>query len=256
MIDAATFRLDGRTALVTGSSTGIGFALARGLAEAGATVVLNARGADRLAGAREALAAAGHRVATESFDVCDPAAVAAAVNRIEAAVGPIDVLVNNAGITRRAPLPELSLKDWQEVQRTNVDGVFVTAQAVARRMIARGRGRIINIGSVMCDFGRPGTAAYTASKGAVKMLTKAMAIELARHGITVNAIAPGYFGTELTAPLMADETFDAWIRSRTPAGRWGRVEELAPVAVFLASDASAFVNGHVLTVDGGMTATL
>jgi gluconate 5-dehydrogenase len=256
VIDSRTFRLDGRLALVTGSSTGIGLALARGLAQAGAPVVLNGRDRARLAAAAAALRAEGHTVHESAFDATDPAAVEAAVASIEAQQGPIEILVNNAGITRRAPFTELRVEDWNAVMGTNVSGPFLVGQAVARRMVARRRGRIVNICSVMSELGRPGTAAYTASKGALKMLTKAMAIELAAHGITVNGIGPGYFATELTAPLVADEQFSAWVARRAPIGRWGRVEELAPVAVFLASDAAAFVNGHVLYVDGGMTAAL
>ena len=256
MIDSRTFRLDGRLALVTGSSTGIGLALARGLAQAGAPVVLNGRDRARLAAAAAALRAEGHTVHESAFDATDAAAVEAAVASIEAQQGPIEILVNNAGITRRAPFTELRVEDWNAVMSTNVSGPFIVGQAVARRMVARRRGRIVNICSVMSELGRPGTAAYTASKGALKMLTKAMAIELAAHGITVNGIGPGYFATELTAPLVADEQFSAWVAKRAPIGRWGRVEELAPVAVFLASDAAAFVNGHVLYVDGGMTAAL
>jgi gluconate 5-dehydrogenase len=256
MITADTFRLDGRIALVTGSSTGIGLALARGLGEAGATVVLNARSATRLAEAAAMLAGEGLAVRQRAFDVTDAAAVEAAVAAIEADVGPIGILVNNAGMTRRSPVHELQDADWQAVMRTNVDGAFIVGRAVARRMVPRGRGRIINICSVMSEVGRPGTVAYTASKGALKMLTKGMAVDLAPHGITVNGIGPGYFKTELTAPLAADEKFNQWLINRTPARRWGSVEELAPAAVYLASDAAAFVNGHILYIDGGITATL
>jgi len=256
VIDAQTFRLDGRLALVTGSSTGIGLALARGLAQAGAVVVLNARQAGRLEQAAAQLRAEGHTVHSRGFDTTDRAAVDAAVASIESQIGPIEILINNAGITRRAPFHELSEADWQAVQRTNVDGPFAVGQAVAQRMLPRGRGRIINICSVMSEVGRPGTSAYTTSKGALKMLTKAMAVDLAPHGITVNAIAPGYFKTELTAALVADEKFNSWVIGRTPQRRWGDVSELAPVAVFLASAASSYVNGHLLLVDGGMTATL
>ena len=256
MIDATTFRLDGRTALVTGSSTGIGFALARGLAQAGATLVLNARNPERLEAARAALAAEGHTVHARAFDGPDGAAVQAAVASIEAEVGPIDILVNNAGGTRRGAFHELTLDDWRSVMSTNLDGLFVTGQAVAQRMVARGRGRIINICSVMSELGRPGTSAYTASKGAAKMLTKGMAIDLGPHGINVNGLGPGYFKTELTERLVADPAFSSWLVGRTPNRRWGDVEDLAGAAVFLASDASRFVNGHILYVDGGLTATL
>ena len=256
MIDATTFRLDGRVALVTGSSAGIGLALARGLGQAGATLVLNGRDGSRLAAARAALAAEGLAVHARAFDVCDAVAVEAAVQDIESSVGAIDILVNNAGMTRRAPFHEMAAADWQAVLRTNVDSLFVVGQIVARRMVARQRGRIINICSVMSELGRPGTAAYTASKGAVKMLTKGMAIDLGPHGINVNGIGPGYFKTDLTAALVADATFDAWLVNRTPSRRWGEPEDLAGAAVFLASDASRFVNGHILYVDGGVTASL
>ncbi|MBE0548077.1 MAG: SDR family oxidoreductase [Rubrivivax sp.] len=256
MITAATFRLDGRVALVTGSSAGIGYALARGLCQTGATLVLNGRDPARLAVAQQALADEGLAVHARAFDVCDPAAVATAVASIEAEVGAIEVLVNNAGMQRRAPFHEFALADWQQLMRTNVDSMFIVGQAVAQRMVPRRRGRIINICSVQSELGRPDIAPYTASKGAVKMLTKGMAIDLGPYGITVNGLGPGYFKTELTAPLVADEVFSAWLIKRTPSRRWGEVEDLAPAAVFLASDAARFVNGHILYVDGGVTATL
>jgi gluconate 5-dehydrogenase len=256
MITADTFRLDGRVALVTGSSAGIGFALARGLGQAGATLVLNGRDPSRLAAARLLLAGEGLKVHARAFDVCDVDAVGTAVASIEEQVGAIDVLVNNAGLQRRAPFHEFPLADWQQLMRTNVDSMFIVGQAVAQRMVARRRGRIINICSVQSEMGRPHIAPYMASKGAVKMLTKGMAIDLGPHGITVNGLGPGYFKTELTASLVADEAFSAWLVNRTPSRRWGEVEDLAPAAVFLASDAARFVNGHILYVDGGVTATL
>ena len=256
MIDAKTFRLDGRLALVTGSSAGIGLALARGLAQAGATVVLNGRDAGRLAQAQALLAAEGLKVQAHRFDVCDAAEVEAAVTAIEGEIGAIDILVNNAGIQRRAPFHEFKADDWQAIMRTNLDSMFIVGQAVARRMVPRKAGRIINICSVQSELGRPGIAPYTASKGAVKMLTKGMAIDLGPHGINVNGLGPGYFKTELNAKLVADETFSSWLINRTPNRRWGEVEELAPAVVFLASEASRFVNGHILYVDGGVTATL
>ncbi len=256
MIDASTFRLDGRIALVTGASTGIGLALARGLAQAGATVVLNARSASRLSDAAASLTAEGHVAHHRPFDVNDESAVDLAIHGIEAEIGPIDILVNNAGVARRGPVHELSFADWRTVLGTNTDGVFLVSRAVVRQMLPRRYGRIINICSVMSDFGRAGTAAYATSKGAVRMLTRTMAVELARHGICVNGIAPGYFPTELTAPLVADEAFTSWLVGRTPAARWGDLEELAPAAVFLASDAARFVHGHLLVVDGGLTASV
>jgi gluconate 5-dehydrogenase len=256
MIDASTFRLDGRLALVTGSSAGIGLALARGLAQAGARVVLNGRDATRLAAAARQLQEEGLAAVAHGFDVTDRAAVDAAIETIESAVGAIDILVNNAGLQRRAPFAEFPATDWETLMRTNVDSLFHVGQAVARRMIPRRRGRIINICSVQSEMGRPNIAPYAATKGAVKMLTKGMAIDLGPHGITVNGLGPGYFKTELTQALVADETFSAWLTNRTPSRRWGEVQELAPAAVFLASDAAAFVNGHILYVDGGVTATL
>ena len=256
MITAQTFRLDGRIALVTGSSGGIGLALARGLAQAGARVVLNGRDAAKLAQAHALLAGEGLQIESRGFDVTQRAAVDAGIASIEADFGPIDVLVNNAGLTRRGPFHELSAADWETVMRTNVDSIFQVGQAVAKRMVTRRRGRIVNICSVMSELGRPGTVAYTASKGAVKMLTKGMAIDLGPLGINVNGIGPGYFKTELTEKLVADEAFSSWLINRTPSRRWGDVEDLAGAAVFLASDASRFVNGHILYVDGGVTATL
>jgi gluconate 5-dehydrogenase len=256
MNSAAPFRLDGRVALVTGSSTGIGLALARGLAQAGATVVINARNAARLNDAAGALRAEGLSVHAKAFDVTDAAAVDAAVNAIESEFGPIHVLVNNAGMTRRGPLVDVSDADWRAVLTTNLDSAFYVGRAVARRMIPRGAGRIVNTCSVMSDLARPGTAPYASSKGALKMLTKSMAVELAPHGITVNGIAPGYFKTELTSALVADEAFSRWLQGRTPARRWGSVEELAPAVVFLAGDGAGYVNGHILVIDGGLSASV
>lgn len=251
-----TFRLDGRVALVTGSSAGIGLALARGLGQAGATVVLNGRSAATCEAAAATLRGEGLQVRTQVFDVTQSAQVVQAVDAIESSVGPIDILINNAGIQRRAPFADFVEADWHELMRTNLDSVYFVGQAVARKMIPRKRGRIINICSVQSELGRPGIAPYTASKGAVKMLTKGMAIDLGPHGINVNGIGPGYFKTELNAKLVADETFSSWLINRTPSRRWGDVEDLAGAAVFLASDASKFVNGHILYVDGGVTATL
>lgn len=246
------FDLSGRRALITGSSQGIGLALARGLADAGAQVVLNGRDADRVAQAAKGIPGAGTLV----FDVTDHGAVRAAVDRFEAEQGPIDILVNNAGMQFRTPLEDFPADAFQRLLQTNVASVFNVGQAVARHMIGRGAGRIINIASVQTALARPSIAPYTATKGAVGNLTKGMATDWARHGLNCNAIAPGYFDTPLNAALVADPEFSAWLEKRTPAGRWGRVEELVGACVFLSSEASTFVNGHVLYVDGGITASL
>ena len=218
--------------------------------------MLNGRDAAKLASVATQLRAEGLTVHESAFDVTDGAAAEAAVARIEAEVGAIEILVNNAGVQRRGVFHEFKPGDWQAVMRTNVDSVFHVGQAVAKRMVVRQRGRIINICSVQSELGRPSVAPYAASKGAVKMLTKGMAIDLGPHGITVNGIGPGYFKTELTQPLVDDPAFSDWLIKRTPSRRWGDVDDLAPAAVFLASDAARFVNGHILYVDGGVTATL
>jgi len=250
------FDLTGRIALVTGSSQGIGFALASALGSAGATLVLNARDAARLGHAQRALQEQGFDVHTAAFDVTDPAAVEAGVTEIESRVGSIDILVNNAGMQHRAPFAEFPLDAWRRLNATNVDSVFFVGQAVSRRMIERRRGKIINVCSVQSELGRPSIAPYAGTKGAVKMLTKGMAIDLGKYGIQVNGLGPGYFKTELTQALVADEAFTAWLSNRTPSGRWGDVAELGGAMIFLASDASSFVNGHILYVDGGITSSL
>jgi len=210
---------------------------------------------------RQSLAATlrgeGLTVHEQAFDVCDTAAVDTGVAAIERDVGAIDILFNNAGMQHRAPFHEFPPEAWQRLMRTNLDSMFIVGQAVAKRMVPRGRGRIVNIASVQSELGRPGIAPYAASKGAVKMLTKGMAIDLGPHGITVNGLGPGYFKTELNAALVANAEFSQWLINRTPSRRWGDVDaDLGGVAVFLASDAARFVNGHILYVDGGVTATL
>ena len=250
------FDLTGRRALVTGSSKGIGLAVARALASAGASIVLNARNTGVLEQARQLLADGGFTVHASAFDVTDPVAVKTGVDAIEAGIGPIDILVNNAGMQHRSPLEDFPLEAWRKLVATNIDSAFLVGQAVARHMIPRRRGKIINVCSVQSELARPGIAPYTATKGAVKMLTKGMATDWGKHNIQANGLAPGYFKTELTKALVEDAAFSAWLAGRTPAGRWGEVDELAGAAIFLASDASSFVNGHILYVDGGITASL
>ncbi|MGD0562520.1 MAG: glucose 1-dehydrogenase [Roseiarcus sp.] len=250
------FGLEGRVALVTGSSAGIGAAIAAGLAGAGAVVVVNGRTPDKIEAVVAGMVAAGGKAHGVPFDVTDSAEVRAGVARIEAEIGPIDILVNNAGIQRRAPLEDYAEETWRELMRANLDSVFFVGQAVAQAMIPRKRGRIVNICSVQSELGRPGIAPYAASKGAVKMLTKGMAIDWGKYGIRVNGLGPGYFRTELNRALVEDEKFSSWLSARTPLGRWGEVDELVGAAIFLASDASSFVNGHILYVDGGITASI
>lgn len=250
------FDLSGRRALITGSSQGIGLALAEGLAAAGAAIVLNGRDETRVDAAAQALRERGFDVSAAAFDVTDAAAVRDGVDRIEAETGPIDILVNNAGIQRRAPLEDFAVDTWREIVSANLDSVFFVGQAVARHMIARKRGKIINIASLQSEAARYSIAPYTATKGAVKNLTKGMCTDWARHGLQINAIGPGYFDTPLNKALVEDPTFDAWLRTRTPAGRWGDVKELQGAAIFLASSASDFVNGQTIYVDGGVLATL
>lgn len=250
------FDLTGRRALITGSSQGIGLALARGLAAAGAAVVLNGRDDAKLDGAVAALRAEGHTARGRAFDVTDVGQVEVAIEDIETRYGALDILVNNAGIQRRGQLEDYPVETWRELMRINLDSVFFVGQAVAKRMIARRGGKIINICSLQSEAARNSIAPYSASKGAVKMLTKGMCTDWARYNIQVNGIGPGYFETPLNQALMEDPKFNAWLDARTPAGRWGKVEELQGVCIFLASAASDFVNGQVIYVDGGVLATL
>jgi gluconate 5-dehydrogenase len=250
------FKLDGRIALVTGAGQGIGLAIAEGLAAAGAHVVLNGRDAGKLAKARDVIAAAGHEASIAAFDVTDQQAVEAGVATIEAEIGPIDILINNAGMQKRGAFVDFPVEDWHAVMATNLHSVFYVTQAVARRMVGRGRGKIVNIGSVMSKLGRPTIVPYTASKGAVSLMTQGLAAELGKHNIQVNAIGPGYIITELNQALIADETFSNWVKSRAPAGRWAETKELAGAAIFLSSEASNYVSGHLLMVDGGLTAVV
>lgn len=250
------FRLDGRLALITGANKGIGLGIARAMAAAGADVILVARNRDELDAAAGELRQSGRRVAAAPFDLRQTAEIPAWYESLVPQHGCPDILVNAAGITRRAPAEELTLDDWNETITVNLTAVFVLCQAFARRLIAAGaRGKIINIASLMTAATRRTTAAYTASKGGIGQLTKALAIDWADRGILVNAIAPGYIATRLTEPLRTDPEFDAWVKKRTPLGRWGTPEDIALPAVFLASAASDFITGQVIFVDGGWLAT-
>ncbi len=250
------FDLTGRTALVTGSSRGLGRAMAEGLAEAGAAIVLNGAHAERLATAAAEMRAAGHRVDEALFDVTDEAAVVAAFAKLDGLGVEVDILVNNAGIQFRRSMLDLDTADWRRVIETNLTSAFVIGREAARRMIPRGYGKVINIGSLTSDVARATIAPYTVAKGGIKMLTRAMTAEWAASGIQANAIGPGYMLTDMNQALVDNPEFNAWVVGRTPARRWGRPDELIGAAVFLASRASDYVNGQIIYVDGGMLAVL
>jgi gluconate 5-dehydrogenase len=247
------FDLTGRRALVTGGGSGLGYAIARALAEAGASVVINGRNRDRLDRAADELRRGGAKVEVWAFDVTDPDAVAAAVAALERE-RPLEILVNNAAVNQRGPLDRFSDADWQRLMTVNLDGPFFVTRAVVPAMKSRRSGKIINICSLASDIGRPNIVPSAVSKGGLRMLTRALAVELAPFNIQVNGITPGFFDTEMNAALVADEEFSAWVQRRTPAGRWGKPQELAGAAVFLASAAADFVTGHLLAVDGGFGA--
>jgi gluconate 5-dehydrogenase len=248
------FDLSGKLALVTGAGSGLGLAIARGLGRGGARVMLNGRHGAKLEAAVAALAGEGIAAEALPFDVTDAAAVEGATGRIARDYGALDILVNNAAVNIRAPLADYSLADWRALQAANLDGPFMVTRAVLPSMKARRRGKIINICSLASDLGRPNIVAYAASKGGLKMLTRALAVELAPHNVQVNGIAPGFFRTEMNAALVADAEFSSWVERRTPAGRWGEPAEIAGAAVFLASSAADYVTGHLLYVDGGFSA--
>jgi gluconate 5-dehydrogenase len=250
------FDLNGRTALVTGSSRGLGQAMAQGLAAAGAAIVLNGSDAGRLSSAVVEMRAAGHTVHEACFDVTDEGSIIAAFDRLDADGITIDILVNNAGMQLRKPMVELTTDEWRKVIETNLTSAFVVGREAAKRMIPRGRGKVINIGSLTSELARATVAPYTVAKGGIKMLTRAMAAEWAAHGIQANAIGPGYMLTDMNQALIDNPTFDAWVKGRVPARRWGKPEELIGATVFLASSASDYVNGQIIYVDGGMLAVL
>lgn len=247
------FSLKNQVALISGSSRGLGFTLAKGLGQAGAATILNGTDGQKLNNAVDELKNYGLSVYGYIFDVRDEKTIRRQIKTMEEEVGPIDILVNNAGIQIRNPLEEFKEEDWRLIIDINLTGAFLTSKAVVQGMMKRMSGKIINICSVQSELARPGIAPYTASKGGLKMLTRAMATDWGKYNIQVNGIAPGYFKTEMTKPLYTDEKFDNWLRSRTPSNRWGNPEELIGAAVFLASKASDYVNGHILYVDGGLT---
>jgi gluconate 5-dehydrogenase len=248
------FDLTGRLALVTGGGSGLGLAIARGLADAGARVVINGRNQGTLDAAMEHLAEAGHAVSMSAFDVTDEAAVARSIAEIQSSLGEVDILVNNAAMNQRKPMADFALDEWRALLAANTDGPFLVTRAVLPGMQKRRRGKIVNICSLASDIGRPHIVPYAVSKGALKMMTRALAVEMAPHNVQVNGIAPGFFKTEMNAPLIANAEFSAWVEKRTPAGRWGDPREIAGAAVFLASNAADYVTGHLLYVDGGFSA--
>lgn len=250
------FNIEGKVALVTGSTGALGNTFARGLAEHGATVILNGRKKEKLDQKVQELRGDGLKAFGYVFDITKSDMVGSAIEEIEKEVGPIDILVNNAGINLRAPLEDFKEEDWNAVIGINLTGAYVVAKAVVKSMINRKSGKIINIGSVQSELGRPTIAPYAASKGGIKMLTKGMAIDWAKYNIQVNGIGPGYFKTELTKPLYENPEFDAWLCGRTPSNRWGEPEELLGALLFLSSEASSYVNGHMVYVDGGLISSV
>lgn len=256
MNGASSFDLHGRNALITGGGSGLGFAIAKSLAAAGANVILLGRNAEKLAHASEKLVALGANATYTVCDLLDRNAIAPLIQDLERNVGPLDILLNNAGVQQRAPFTEFPAEGWDRMMATHISAPFFLAQAIARQMIIRRRGKIINTLSIMSELGRPMIVPYTTAKGGLKMLTRGLAVELGAHNIQVNGIAPGYFRTEMNQALMDDPKFDAWVKQRTPAQRWGEPDEIGGAAVFLASGASDFVTGQIIFVDGGFTASV
>jgi gluconate 5-dehydrogenase len=250
------FDLSGKIALVTGAYRGLGFAIAQGLARAGATVVLNGRKQATLDEAAQKLREQKLTVSTAAFDVTDRDAITKAVAKIAGEHGAIDILFNNAGIQRRGAFADFPQEQWDEIIATNLTAPFAMSQAVLPGMIAKKSGKIVHIASLMSELARPTVVPYIAAKGGVRQLTRGMAVELAPHGIQVNAIAPGYFATEMNRALIDNAEFNAWVCKRTPAGRWGQPDELAGLGVFLASGASSYITGQMFAVDGGMSVAL
>jgi gluconate 5-dehydrogenase len=250
------FNVTGKRILITGSTSGIGFVLAEGLAKAGAYVILNGRTKEKTDASVNRLIDSGYEAAGFTFDITDPVEVETRISQIENTLGKIDVLVNNAGIQQRGPLEEFTLEDWNNVLKVDLTGAFIVSKAVVKGMISRKYGKIINICSLQSELARPSIAPYATAKGGLKMLTRAMAAEWAKYNIQVNGIGPGYFKTPMTKALYENPEFDKWLCQRTPANRWGNPEELVGALIFLSSDASSFINGQLIFVDGGITACI
>lgn len=252
----ALFDLSGKVALITGGGSGLGLAMARGLADAGATVILNGRGREKLERSSGALRDAGGKAGIAAFDVTDSAAVNAGVAAVVAEHGAVDILVNNAGMQHRQPIENFTDDEWHRLMNTNVNAAFYVSRAVIPSMKAKRAGKIINVCSVLSFISRPSIVPYATSKGGLAMFTKGLAVELASFGIQSNGIAPGFYKTEMNTALFTNPEFDAWVCKRTPAARWGDPSELAGAAVFLASAASDYVNGQIVAVDGGFTSSM
>jgi gluconate 5-dehydrogenase len=255
-MSTSLFDLSGRTALVTGSSRGLGRAIAEGMAKAGARLIINGVDPKRVDDAVADFRAAGYEAEGAAFNVTDEAAVVTAFARFDNNGLAVDILVNNAGIQHRKPLVEFTTDEWRKVIETNLTSAFVIGREAARRMIPRKHGKIINIGSLGSELARPTIAPYTAAKGGIRNLTRAMAVEWAQHGIQANAIGPGYMLTDMNEALVNNADFNGWLMGRIPAKRWGKPEELVGAAIFLASEASTYVNGQIIYVDGGMIAAM
>ena len=250
------FNIEGKKILITGSTSGIGNVFAEGLAKAGAIVILNGRAQKNVDAAIESFSKKGVKTTGYAFDISNAGEVKVQIAQIENDLGSIDVLVNNAGIQYRAPLEEFNLDDWNNILNTNLTGAFIVTRETVKGMIQRRSGKIINICSLMSELARPSIAPYATAKGGLKMLTRAMATEWAKHNIQVNAIGPGYFKTDMTKALYENPEFDKWLCKRTPANRWGNPEELVGTLIYLSSDASSFINGQLIFVDGGITACI
>ena len=250
------FNIEGKRILITGSTRGLGYVIAEGLAKEGASVIINGRNQEKVDAAANSFIKKGFIASGFAFDITNASEVERQINKIEKKLGPINVLVNNAGIQYRAPLEEFKLEDWNNVLNANLTGAFIVSKEAVKGMIQRKSGKIINICSLQSELARPTIAPYSAAKGGLKMLTRAMATEWAKYNIQVNSIGPGYFKTDMTKPLYENPEFDTWVCKRTPANRWGNPEELVGTVIYLSSKASSFINGQLIFIDGGITACI